>query len=209
MPALTSYLAAAAVVAAAGSAYEQNQAASAQRKTQKKQNALQRAAEAFQNTRNARIAVAQARVKQAQALAIGEAQGASGSSAVGGAVGAIGSQTAGAIGSSQALQSAQAGIGIAGYKGQQDIDKFTSASQTLGVLSKALSSASAYTASMPSGTETPTQLGTPQYLNSMTTPYQGTAGNNFSFSNYASAWGRNPNLLGQSSAYFSRARGIY
>lgn len=186
------------IVMAAAKAAEQmttKKAQAEQRKTEKKQAAIARASAAFQNARQARLAVAEARVKQAQTLAIGEAQGASGSSAVAGAYGAIGSQTAGALGAAQTQQAAQAGIDSWTYKNNQDQAKFASQNAIHQTAFQFAAMWASKGMSIPSSQ--PTQVGTPPSANKFATPYQNAAGQSqMNFSNYAQAWG-NANLLGQ------------
>lgn len=129
-----------AAVAATGAAVQQNRAASTARKAEKKNSALQRAAEAFRNAQSARAAVARARLQRAQALAVGEAQGVSGSSSVAGASGAVITQTASQLGGAQVSESAAFGINQNNAQAARRIGSLNSSAALLGAVSQGFSS---------------------------------------------------------------------
>lgn len=124
------YIAVALIAAGTATAVnQQQQAAQDQRKTEKKNAALGRARDAFLNAQRTREAIARARVARAQSLALGEAQGVPGSSAVAGAGASVFSDVAAQIGSSQVEQAAAYGINKNNYKLSQDLAKYSSRAQ--------------------------------------------------------------------------------
>lgn len=123
-----------AAIAATASAVQSSSAAAAARKAEKKNTALTRAAEAYRNAKAARIAVAEARLKRSQSLALGEAQGVTDSSSVIAAAANPGNQVAGQIGLAQVQESAAYGITNNNAIAAKKIGKYQDRAAAFGVV---------------------------------------------------------------------------
>ncbi len=192
MSAASSYLAAAAVVAAAGGAVKQRQIATENRRAERKNANITRAVEAFRNAQEARRGIAAARLRAAQAQALGEAQGVSGSSSISGASGSVFSQTASQIGAAQVQEAGAYGISMNNARLAKRVGSLANQAALFNTASQAFSAA----ASSGWGASRPTPS-VPLAANQV--PSLGAAnprGQSFNFSSYVNSFS-NYNPFGQ------------